>query len=189
MPEELNPYASHKTTLDRTPPDTDAARRRARFHVRASLLLLLIPGVFNYFCFDAAVMHVHLADGTSYPRPLAGLFRTVNIGAITLLALFVWCLGLGAFELATKLLHRVFSRGAELSAWNAVLYQTLAQAGYFAAAGAVLWLIWIVAYYILGVGFFTISCPVGILAHLLAAGLYLQLFYRWYRIERTVLAG
>ena len=53
------------------------------------------------------------------------------------------------------------------------------------SGGAVLWAIWVAAFYQLGIGFYTVSLPIGIAAHLLAAGLYIPLFYRWYKVERA----
>jgi hypothetical protein len=52
-------------------------------------------------------------------------------------------------------------------------------------AGAVLWVIGNVGYYDLNLEFYAISIPAGVLAHILAAGLYLPLACRWYRIEKT----
>lgn len=63
------------------------------------------------------------------------------------------------------------------------LYATFIRSAPYAVAGAILWGIWVFGFYQAKVDFMVLSVPVGILAHGLAAALYLPLIYRWYRIE------
>ena len=86
----------------------------------------------------------------------------------------IWCLGLGLLELLTGCIHRLFGRKAGLADWKTALYRVLERLPSTAVLGAVLWVVWVIAFYHLGVGFYLISVPVGIAAHLLAASLYLS---------------
>lgn len=174
----LNPYqspraeATGQTTLDED-------RKGALRAVRISLLILMVPAIYNFLCFNFP------ASLGRAPGTIGVLERTLNTIGLVLLVSAICFFGLAALEIMTMAIHAIVARPAKLDAWKGELYLILRRAPVFAVFGALLWTIWVAAFYQLQVGFFAISIPIGIAAHLVAAGLYLPLIYRWYRIERS----
>lgn len=171
-----NPYQSPGADTLGPLPSSDE-RLLALRHVRIALLILLLPAGFNFVSFN-------FPDPRYLDSPIYNLFRALNAIGFVAIAGAVWFLGLAVLEGLTRLLHAIFARRSEIHDWRMTLYLILGRAPAFAIAGAVLWTIWVAAFYQLQVGFYTISVPIGIASHLLAAGLYLPLFYRWYQTER-----
>jgi hypothetical protein len=143
---------------------------------RFALILLLLPAAYNLWCYHLEVF------GTSRPSVMTTIFRATNWAWLSSGGLAVWFAGLAVLEFLTRVIHSLKSRRASLSDWNFALYKTLNSAPLFAIFGAVLWVVWVTAYYHWRLNFYAISIPVGVAAHSLAAGLYLPLFWRWYRL-------
>jgi hypothetical protein len=181
MSNEVNPYEAPAYSGSWQTAAPSPQRKAAQSNLRLAIAILWIPAIYNYYCFDFAAFR-------NGEIPAATVFvlasRIINIGGMVAVNVLLWFFGLSLLELAAKLLHYLFSRKAKIEPWQEALYDTLGAASYFAVAGALLWLIWTVGFYNLEFGFYSISCPIGILANLLAAGLYLRLAYRWYRIEQ-----
>lgn len=184
MNSPTNPYAAPQSTLPEVLPDTPE-RQRALRHVRLALIILLMPGLYNFLCFDGQVFG---DERTGMVSPIVILARMVNAGGMIGVSVFVWFCGLATLEVLSRVLFALFSRQATLTQWQAKLHGVLGRAGYFAAAGAVLWFVWVVAFYQLKWNFYAISWPIGILAHLLAAGLYVPLCFQWFQLERSAAA-
>jgi hypothetical protein len=159
---------------------TESAPQRAAalFHVRLILGILLVPAIYNIFRF-------------SYPSPaispipvgMSNLFFAGNLLGLIASSSLVYFFGLSFFEAITRASHAIFSRQPTLPWWLDALYATFIRSAPYAVAGAILWGIWVFGFYQAKVDFMVLSVPVGILAHGLAAALYLPLIYRWYRIE------
>ena len=174
-PQQSNPYSPPAEVPASEPPSPE--RLQARRQLRISLVILLLPALHNYLCYDAQ-------RSVSLGPDFSILQRSFDGVAISFLGLVIWFGGLPLLEGATRIIHRLFSRGAAIADWRAALYSILSNMPYFALVGAVLWFTWNVFYYNLGFNFYAISVPIGIAAHLLAAGLYLRLFFQWFQIER-----
>ena len=175
MNDQINPYRPPADAILTEPPN--AARELARRQLRITLAILLIPGIHNYLCYDQLrTLDMGLTISTWW--------RALDVAQIGFLAIIIWFAGLPFLESVTRVLHHWLSRQADLRAWQSALYEVLATTTYFALAGAALWFIWNIGYFYLHIHFFTLSVPVGMAAHLLAAGLYVRLFYRWYCLER-----
>ena len=116
-------------------------------------------------------------------QPVSSAVRWANGIAIGIAFAAAGLLGLWVLEWLNDRIHRWFGAPATTVQWRRALYVTLGQSIPFALVGAVLWELWLIGFYLWKLDFLLISIPIGILAHLLAAGLYLQLAYRWYRIE------
>jgi hypothetical protein len=114
--------------------------------------------------------------------------RTVNLVTLCLTVVSIWFWGLILLERIATLIYWVVRRKrvcrSTLQQWKQQFYQALQRGPNLAFLGAILWVIWIVAIYSLQLDFFSVSLPIGIAAHILAACLYLPLFYSWYRLER-----
>ncbi len=150
-----------------------------------ALVILLLPATYNFVCFNFPMIHAGTnRAATFYVYPIACVLNGVGFA---LIVFAVWFQGLAALQLATWLLHKLFARCTPLAAWKQRLYLAVGRAPRFAVAGAVLWTIWVAAFYQFGVGFYAISVPIGIAAHVLAAGLYLPLVLGWYKLERAAL--
>lgn len=137
-------------------------------------LLLLVPAAYNVYLFN-----FFQGDGTTIPT-LFRLFNTIGFACVGAMA---WFCGLGLLEYLTGTIHSLVARKSTRDDWQHALYATLRPAPRLALAGAVLWTIWDVAIYQLHLDFNSVSIPIGIAAHLLAACLYLPLVYRWYKLE------
>lgn len=172
-----NPYATPQAEPD--PPSASVSRRAAQICLRIAVIILLVPGMYNYYCFDALVL-----VGNSIPTRVLVVYRIVNIVGIQLLCVGVWFFGLPILMLMTKLAFSVFGRASKIEDWNNALFAVVKRMPWFAFLGAILWFDWVFAYYSSENPDRIMLIRNGILAHLLAAVLYLPLFYRWYRIER-----
>jgi len=173
-----NPYESPKVqATQRLTPNED--RVTALRNVRIALLILLVPAIYNFICFNFPSS----ADRIEFPAH--SVYRTANSIGLTLVVLFIWFFGLTILEFVTGGIHSIAARKSKLAKWKATLYVTLRRAPLFAVPGAALWAIWIAAFYQLHLGFYTVLVPIGIAAHLLAACLYVPLIVRWYKIERS----
>jgi hypothetical protein len=151
-------------------------RNEPQWRVRTALLILLVPAIYNFVCFSYAIGN----SQNAYPFFVISLAMN-SLGFIFVVAT-VWFFGLKILELITWLAYRLMSRKDNLDDWLKALHLALDQTPMFAVLGAILWIIWVVGFYHLQVGFYAISVPLGIVAHLLAAALYLPLFYSWYRM-------
>lgn len=173
-----NPYASPESDSTGLH-DSSKSRRLAQSCLRLALLILIAPAVYNFTCF-------------SYPAATApdelriqNSFAWINGIGFCFTAAALWFLGLPVLELLTVVIHKVFGRTTSVEAWKEALYQSLRRAPFVSVLGAVLWTLWVAAIYQMGVGFYAASVPIGIAAHLLAAGLYVPLFVRWYTLEHS----
>lgn len=154
-------------------------RRTANRSVRIALVILLIPAIYNFICFNFPF------SGNRVEPPIYSVYRTVNSIGLVLTVAGIWFFGLKLLELLTGGIHSLVARKSTLDDWKEALYAILRRMPLFAVPGAVLWAIWVLAFYQLHLGFYTVSIPIGILSHVLAAFLYVPLIYRWYKMERT----
>ena len=173
-----NPYESPKSETTRRSPSSDE-RLVAKRDVRIALLIMLAPATYNFLCFNFA------AKPNQIEIPIHNVFRTINGVGFVAITITIWFLGLATLELMTGIFHAVFAWNSNLHEWKTTLYLILRRAPVFAICGAMLWAIWVWAFYQLDIGIYTVSVPIGIAAHLLAAALYVPLFYRWFKIERA----
>ena len=169
----VNPYAPPEAS---TEPDNQQSRSSAARGLRLSLAALLFPALYNFAWYHALL---------SVPTGVANVYGFINGLGLAVLIIAIWFFGLAAFELAARLLFKLFARYSKIEEWNSILYSSLNASPGFALCGAALWILWIVAFYELEVSFYTVSIPVGITAHLLAAGLYLPMFHRWFCLEKA----
>ncbi len=173
-----NPYESPRSSVV-NPSPLDAERTVANRSVRIALAIMLLPAIYNFMCFNFQV------EPGSIESPIRNVYRVVNGIGFAALVAAIWFCGLTALEFVTGGFHAIFGKGSHESDWKLSLYEIIRRAPMFAVGGAVLWACWATAFYQFGVNFHVITLPIGAAAHLLAAGLYLPLFYRWYKLERT----
>ena len=173
-----NPYESPQSE-DSPRPSAIDQRVRARRDARVALLILLVPAFYNFVCFNFSF------DASRIGFSVRNVYQLANGVGFIAGAVAIWILALPVLEFLTGGFHAVFGRNSKLDDWKTALYRILRRAPIFAVGGAILWAIWVGAFYQLGIGFYTVSVPIGVAAHVLAAGLYLPLFYRWYELERA----
>ncbi len=174
----MNPYDAPKfVPTPVQPPNVE--RVKATRCVRLSLVILLVPAVYNFICFNLQF------NADRVDIIVLNLYRLTNAFGFALIVLGVWLLGLSILELVAKGIHMIFARRSKFESWRRALHLILHRTPYFAIVGALLWITWIAAFYQLGVDFYVISVPIGVASHLLAAGLYLPLFSQWFRLERS----
>jgi hypothetical protein len=162
-------------------------RKLARWSLLLSYLFLAIAAVFNNWAFLASIPF-----GMG-PRsgPFVSVFDVSISYSVTALIVvtgfgIAWFfLGLGILETLTRVLHSVFSKKETVSPWIKQLHIVCKQSLLFALPGALLWVFWVYGFYFLEIEFYALSVPVGVAAHVLAAGFYLQLFVRWFLVERA----
>lgn len=138
-------------------------RQAALRRVRIALLLLLVPAIYNFISFSSC------PNGNRIGLRIHGISQTLNSNGFILIVAATWFFGLRAFELVTGGIHSIVARNSKLSDWKEPLYINLRRAPFFAVPGAVLWAICVMAFYQLQLGFYPVSVPIGIAAHILAA--------------------
>ncbi len=172
-----NPYESPKSkgtslVLPKVP-----GRSKANRLLRISLLILLVPAIYNLWCFNFIAIR-----GSA---PIHIFFRAANAFGFLLISLAAWFLSLKLLELLTQILHTIFARHSRLEDWKGALYSILGRAPILVIVGAALWIFWVSSIYIQKADFYAVSVPVGVAGHLVGAGLYLPLFIRWFNLERS----
>jgi len=174
---KANPYETPSELIEQDP-RSSSTRTAAQRHVRMALLIMLLPAAYNFVCFNFSPSF----DQIEFPN--RSLYRMANLIGFGLIAAAVWWFGLTLFEFVTRGIHSIVARKSKLAEWQRELYSNLQRAPGLAIPGAVLWAVWVLAFYQLQIKFYLVSVPVAIAAHLLAAWLYLPLAYQWFQIER-----
>lgn len=173
-----NPYQS--PTVESLPPVRQpASRAESRAALHAACLILLAAGLVNYYAFDMRDI-----AGAGYDARLKTVLRTMNVAGIAVVFLLSWFFALPLLEFFGRVIRALTGRRAALDRWNDALYLSLKPAKYLAVAGAVLWILWVVAFYVADFNFVVISFAVGLPAHLLAACVYVPLAFRWFKLAR-----
>lgn len=172
-----NPFEPPRTV--ELKPAENVHRSRARFAFRATLLLMMVPALYNYLEFDA-----HILMGSGIPSLSAMVMRITNLVGILLAALSIWFAGFPLLEKLSSAVHLVFANHTRLEAWQAQLYMAIYRGAILAIPGAILWLVWVFGFYSMRINFFVISWAVGAPAHALAACVYGPLLVNWFRIAR-----
>ena len=160
-----------------------SASRFAAFRsVRISLCILLVPGICNFICFQFP----ESLGSTGFQ--MTKFDRTANLVTLGLTIVSIWFWGLILLERITAFIYWGVGQARVCRStpqqWKQQLYHALQRGPNLAFLGAILWAIWIVAIYSFQLDFFSVSLPIGIAAHILAACLYLPLFFSWYRLEK-----
>jgi hypothetical protein len=184
MDNNLNPYETPTYSGPSQEKADTAGRLAARKRLRLAIIILMIPAAYNYYCFDKVAI-----GNANFVGAYEIVARSINVGGIMMAACLLWFLCLPMLELMTWWKFQVVSKSDRLDDGMNALYESLKFAVYFALSGALLWMVWNVGYYDLKIDFYMISIPVGILANLLAAGIYVPLAYRWHRIEKAATVG
>lgn len=166
---DVNPYEPpHQADRSTLPPVELRSLALSRF--RIAMLFLLLPAILNVYYF---------AEMLSFEFVILGFIE------LAMLSVIVWFLGFPLVEFIARLLHRLFSNGRPFQAWMLQLYLRIQKLRGLALAGSLLWIVWVVGFYLIGIPFMMISVPVGILAHVLGACFYVPLFLAWYRAEKS----
>lgn len=168
-----NPYQS-PSELPREPDH----RPWALWSLRIAVVLLVGAGLLNYAAFDAT----YLAN--RFPRDVAAFYRGANLIGITLVAVFCWEFLFPVLVRMGQLVRRFVAPQVDAARWDDAFYKSLKPAALLAIPGALLWCVWVVGFYHLRMDFMTLSIAVGVPAHLLAAGLYIPLIVRWFKLSR-----
>lgn len=173
---ETNPY--HPPSESGLPVDRIETEKRmyTRAQLRWSLIILLLPCTYNLYCFQSSVG----------AQPIHAI---ANVAFLIGGAVLIWFYALPILEVVTRMFHRLFARASSQEAWLEAMYDVASSLVPYAVMGAILWSGWVFGFYHTEIGFYTISVPVGILAHLLAAAIYVRLFYHWYRAEKLARAS
>jgi hypothetical protein len=173
-----NPYEPIDLKAEELAPGNEK-RNTARRMVRLTLLILLIPAIYNLIGFSFYPI-------SGKPSQLRFQPNYLTLNSILLIAIFtaIWFIGLIALEFVTGGIHAIVAKNSKLDDWKESLYNILHRAPVVAVPGAVLWAISVLAIYQLRLNYFAIAVPIGIAGHCLGACLYVPLFYRWYKLER-----
>ena len=176
MSETTNPYRPPIAAGS----ESDALRPRALFALRITLLLLLVPAALNYVCFDLVAIGQSGLSATQ-----KWLYRTTNLSLVVAVPNVIWFLGLPLLEGLGELIRSRLAGDTDKARWREALHLSLRPAPWLALIGAVLWSLWVIGVYLLGIHFFAISLAVAVPAHLVAACFYIPLLVRWIRLARA----
>ena len=144
----------------------------ARSKTKQVLLIMLIPALYNFICFN-------FPQNSSMPL----LFAVFNGIGLLMLLITAWFFSLHILEFACSALNIAFGQQNKTRSWKNALYNSLKITPRLAAAGALLWLAWAYGFYQLAMPFYSISIPALITGNVLAAVWYLPLIFHWRRIE------
>lgn len=154
-----------------------SARQAGQRNFRTALVILLIAAAGNVACYNHQVF-------SGWPNPFQSLlFQGTNWSWLVATSVLIWFWGLALLEWIAGCVHALRSPQTTLEMWKLAVYDSLGLAPLLAILGAITWVVWIAGFYFWNLDFYLISIPVGIVAHLLAAGLYLPLLYRWYQLS------
>lgn len=177
-----NPYRApdqQSTASIAKPSDVDPDLRTAtQSTVRRSLLLMLIPAMYNYYEFDKSVV-------ASLPGYAPVLFRTISPAAIFVVAVLIWFGGTRLLELAGSVFRSLLAAHVDKGRWLNELHHSTARVVYLMIPGAFLWLFWVFAFYRVHLNFYVLSWSVGLIAHSLGACWWGPLAMQWYRISKA----
>lgn len=177
-----NPYQSPQaeiTTSEEGLPLRDAVLKS----LRVATLLLTAAWLFNYFClcFHGRTSYI----GQSIPFTVTVVAFTIGSLMIGLIALVCWFAVLPVLEFVNQTARRMIAPITAPEPWERAFYISLKPAAMLALPGMILWIIWVIGFYLVGVNFYVISYSIGIPAHILAACLYVPLLFRWYKLWRS----
>jgi hypothetical protein len=173
-----NPYQS--PVAESLSPDHQLpGRRESLAALHKACLLLLAAGLVNYYAFDMRDI-----AGAGYDARLKTVVRTMNLVGIAVVFLLSWFFSLPLLQLVARAIRALAGRHVSPDRWNDALYESLKPAAHLSEAGAILWVLWVVAIYYAQLNFVVISFAVGLPAHLLAACVYVPLSVRWFRLAR-----
>ena len=119
-----------------------------------------------------------------FPSEVAQSYRVANLIGITLVFVFCWEFLLPTLATIGRLVRRYVAPHVNEARWDDALYKSLKPAAILAIPGAVLWCVWVLGFYYWKLNFMLLSIAVGVPAHLLAAGLYVPLIVRWFKLAR-----
>ncbi|MEL7335740.1 MAG: hypothetical protein AAFN70_05975, partial [Planctomycetota bacterium] len=157
-----------------------ATRQTSIRDTRITLLIFLVPALYNVICFS-----IYFTPG-GLASPTANLFRLINVAGLLLLFLGIWFFGFAILEFSAGITWAAMARTSDRKQWDQALYATLRRAPAYAIPGALLWVVWVFGFYQLQIPIMFISIPVGIVSHLLALRFYMPLMLHWYRMARAV---
>lgn len=176
-----NPYESPRefAAEAKTDPEQSPLRLEARRSFRKGLLILAVPTFFNYLLYDLEISS-HLSGAAEW------LPRLGNVTSIVVAFVVAWFFGMAIVETFVGFARSLVRPQANQSEWFAAFYRACNKLPFFTIVGAGLWFAWLIGFYIIGLNFFVLSWPIGILAHIVAACWYLPLVYRWWKTPRVV---
>ncbi|MDG2220901.1 MAG: hypothetical protein P8L85_05950 [Rubripirellula sp.] len=177
-----NPYEPPQAKLN-SPRQDSEDRVAALRALRTSLYILLVPGIYNFICFHFP----ELFSNSGFQ--VHELARVANLTLLCLTVGLIWIGGLALLERVAAIIHwalkRMLGSNSSFERWQAELHLALRRSPTLAFWGAILWIIWCLAIFSFHLDFVTVSLPIGIAAHLLAACLYVPLVYQWYKLEQS----
>ena len=173
-----NPYQS-PTVESVSPVPQVPGRGESLSALHTACVVLLVAGLFNYYAFDSQQI-----AGAGFDARLKTLVRTMNLAGIAVVFLLSWFVTLPLLERVGRAIRFLTCSHGSLDRWNEALYLSLKPAAPLAVVGAVLWLLWVVAFYYAHLDFVVISLVVGLPAHILALCVYGPLAARWFKLAR-----
>ena len=178
-----NPF-SPPSALERRTESVSSTRSSARRSIQLSLLIFLIPTIYNFVCFDIERTR-SIAEINNIVTPMVSFFQIIGFIGIANAFIALCFLTLPLCEIATLCLNRWLGQRNNLDLWKTELYASMIALPKFAIPGAILWSLWVFLFYQFGMAFTTVSISVSVAAHLLAATFYIPLFVAWFKIERS----
>ena len=179
----VNPFESPREAQQSPGTDSNFASLAAE---RASavkcytftILILAVPAIANLLLFN------YFITGGVKPLALFYLLATLNAIGVALVIFGLLLGGVFVLESITRLAHQLFGNKSQVELWHRALYDVLRYASFLALPAAILWAIWLWLFYGTNLPYLLFTVPISILAHLLAAILYVALFWRWYKISK-----
>lgn len=164
------------------PSTTDLSRSIVSPNRNTSLWLILNLTLFVAAFYNALEFNAQFMGTRMSPRG-ALILWILNLLSVCAGGFLIWLFGLGLLERLSLLLRGLIARRSDRAAWQDCLYEALKRAAILSIPGAILWIVWVFAFYRLKMNFFVISWVVGVPAHVLGAAVYVPLLLRWYKVR------
>ena len=180
-----NPYQSPHIDESSLQDGSSDQRSNALFLVRWTIVMLLIPGAWNFYCFHfvRATHRLIFNDGYIIHPNVQWLFACVNFVLSAGLIAFVWFAGLKTLDCVGVVAHHLFAEEMPQQQWLASMYDSLWPLKWIAPVGAVSWMLWLYLYFYTNFQVIVINLALGGFGHILALLVYGNIFYRWYRLR------
>ncbi len=178
-----NPYSSPVATPAAALDETQQQRRKALWQVRLSLVILMLVGAGNFYCF----YYVHPVRATEPERllrnPIIDIFAIINGFFLAVLFVAVWFSGLWLLE-RIALTIRLLSRGASRQLWLAALHRRINRClAVSSLAGGAVWAAWIALFYLTPAPVLVIHNVAAVFAWGIVIWLLAPVFYRWWLLR------
>lgn len=166
-----NPYSAPSTITSDIEVDPWKPARRG---IRISLAILLIPAVLNYVAWERWLVSTGWRQ-SQVDSTTSGIWaiRIANFVLLSIGFLILWYFALPVLKFCARLLVTLIRRKGEINDdWHNPLIAAMEKIPRYATAGAGVWIVWVIGFYLLEIRHFAFTAIFSTVGHILAATWY-----------------